>query len=120
MGFALVEVPLVESGLERAQMVAFAERMYEGPGVPDDLDSLHRLLPGDAYPLGRLMAGEGRATLVSALIVAGLLSEFVGTDAVSPELMYVLLLVSLGWVGLKILRISRMRDGQMGARWNRE
>ncbi len=106
MGFALVEVPLVESGLERAQMIAFAERMYEGPAF------LMILIPFIGFYLGMLILAVAlwRAKVapiwVSALIVAGLLSEFVGTDVVSPELMYVLLLVSLGWIGLKVLRMS--------------
>lgn len=104
IGFALVEVPLVESGLERAQMVTFAERMYEGPAF------LMILAPFVAFYLGMLILALAlwRARVaplwVSALIVVGLLSEFVGTDAVSPELLFMLLLVSLGWLGLRILR----------------
>ncbi len=113
MGFALVEVPLVESGFERAEMVAFAERMYKGPAF------LMILIPFIGFYLGMLILAVAlwRAKVapiwVSVLIVVGLLSEFVGTDAVSPELLYVLLLVSLGWVGLKILRMpdAQWADG---------
>ncbi len=106
IGFALVSVPLVESGMERAQMVAFAERMYEGPAF------IMILAPFIGFYLGMILLAVAlwRAKVaplwISVLLVAGLLSEFVGTDAVSPELMFVLLLVSLGWIGLRVLRMS--------------
>ncbi|MDP9379840.1 MAG: hypothetical protein M3Q29_06755 [Chloroflexota bacterium] len=117
IGFALVEVPLVESGLERAQMVAFAERMYEGPAF------LMILAPFIGFYLGMIILAVAlwRAKVaplwVSVLLVAGLLSEFVGTDAVSPELMFVLLLISLGWLGLRVLRTpdAEWADGSAAA-----
>lgn len=104
MGYALVEVPLVESGLERAQMIAFAERMYESPAF------VMILAPFIGFYLGMFLLAVAlwRAKVaplwVSVLMVAALLSEFVGTDAVSPDLMFALLLVSLGWLGLRMLR----------------
>ncbi len=105
IGFALVSVPLVESGLEREQMVAFAEKMYEGTAF------IMILAPFIGFYLGLIILAVAlwRAKVaplwVSVLIVAGLLSEFAGTDAVSPELMFALLLVSLGWLGLRVLRM---------------
>ena len=105
IGYALVEVPLVASGFERAQMVTFAERMYESPAF------IMILAPFIAFFLGLLILAIGlwRAKVaplwVSMLIVAGLLSEFVGTDALSPELLFVLLLVGFGWLGWKVLRM---------------
>lgn len=105
IGYALVEVPLVESGFERAQMVTFTERMYESPAF------IMILAPFIAFFLGLILLAVAlwRAKVaplwVSVLIVAALLSEFVGTDAVSPELLFALLLVSFGWLGLKVLRM---------------
>lgn len=106
IGFALVEAPLVESGLSRTEMVAFAERMYEGPAF------IMILAPFIGFYLGLIILAVAlwRAKVVpiwiAGLIVVGLLSEFAGTDALSPELMFALLLVSLGWLGLKVLRMS--------------
>lgn len=105
-GFALVEVPLVESGLPRTEMVTFAERMYEGPAF------IMILAPFIGFYLGLIILAVAlwRAKVVpiwiAGLIVVGLLSEFTGTDVLSPELMFALLLVSLGWLGLKVLRMS--------------
>ena len=105
IGFALVSVPLVESGLERTEMVAFAERMYEGPAF------IMILAPFIGFYLGLIFLAVAlwRAKVVpiwsAGLIVVGLLSEFFGSDALSPELMFALLLVSLGWLGLKVLRM---------------
>jgi hypothetical protein len=106
IGFALVEVPLVESGFERTEMVAFAERMYEGTAF------IMILAPFIGFYVGLLLLAvalwwaKAAPIWVSALIVAGLLSEFFGPEALSPELMFVLLLVSLGWLGWKVLRMS--------------
>ncbi len=106
IGFALVEVPLVESGIERTQMVAFANQMYEGAAF------LMILFPFLAFYLGSIILAVAvwRARVaplwVAAVIVAATPSEFFGPEALSPELMLALLLVGFGWIGLKVLRMS--------------
>jgi hypothetical protein len=104
IGYSLVEAPLVESGFERARVVEFTTRMYESSAF------IMILAPFVGFSLGMtiLAVALWRAKVVpvwiSVLIVMGLLSEFVGTDALSPELLYAFLLVGLGWLGLKVLR----------------
>jgi hypothetical protein len=106
IGFALVEVPLVESGIERTQMVAFAHQMYEGAAF------LMILFPFLAFYLGSIILSVGvwRARVaplwVAAVIVAATPSEFFGPEVLSPELMFAFLLGGFGWLGLKVLRMS--------------
>ena len=106
IGFALVEVPLVESGGDRDQMIAFADRMYEGIAFK------MILFPFLSFFLGWIILAVAvwRAGIapfwVAAVIMAATLSEFVGPEAFSPELMFSLFLVGFGWLGLKILRFS--------------
>lgn len=106
IGFALVEVPLVESGGDRDQMIAFANQMYE------DTAFTMILFPFLSFFLGWIFLAVAvwRAGIapfwVAAVIVAATLSEFVGPEALSPELMFSLFLVGFGWLGLKILRLS--------------
>ena len=104
IGYSLVEAPLVESEFEKERVVEFTTRMYESPAF------IMILAPFVGVSLGMtiLAVALWRANVVpvwiSALIVMALLSEFVGTDALSPELLYAFLLVGLRWLGLKVLR----------------
>lgn len=113
IGFALVEVPLVESGGDRDQMIAFANQMYEGTAFA------MILFPFLSFFLGWIVLAvdvwrAGIAPLwVAAVIMAAALSELVGPEALSPELMFSLFLVGFGWLGLKILRLSA-RDRERG------
>jgi hypothetical protein len=106
IGYALVEVPLVERGGEIAQMMAFTDQMYEHTAFT------MVLLPFLGFYLGLIMLAVAlwRARVaplwVATVIVAGLLSEFFGPEGLSPELMFILLLVGFGWLGLKVLRMS--------------
>ena len=104
IGYATVELPLVEFGDDRAQALAFAERMYEHQAFTAIL------MPFLAFYLGlvvmaiALWRGRAAPLWVAALIVAAIAAEFFGPEAASPELMWVLFLVSFGWLGLKVLR----------------
>jgi hypothetical protein len=106
IGYALVEVPLVESGGARARMVEFANGMYESAAF------MMILFPFLSFFVGWILlaialwrAGVAPLWVAAALVVAPL-AEFVGPEAVSPELMLALFLIALGYVGLKVLRLS--------------
>jgi len=105
IGFALVEVPLVESGGARDRMVEFANQMYEHTAF------MMILFPFLSFFLGWLLLAVAlwRARVaplwISATLGMAPLSEFFGPEAVSPELMFALFLVALGYVGLKVLRL---------------
>lgn len=104
IGYALVEVPLVESGGARDRMVEFANGMYESAAF------IMILFPFLSFFVGWILLAIAlwRVTplWVAATLVVAPLSEFFGPEAVSPELMFALFLISLGYVGLKILRLS--------------
>lgn len=114
IGFALVEVPLVESGGGRAPMIEFANGMYESTAFT------MILLPFLSFFVGWVLLAIAlwRARAVPLWAVATLavapLSEFFGPETVSPELMFVLFLITLGYVGLKVLRLSD-KDWERGA-----
>ncbi len=112
IGYSLVEAPLVESGFERARVVEFTEHMYESPGFIMILAPFMGFFLGMTILAVALWRAKVVPVWISALIVIGLLSEFVGTDALSPELLYACLLAGLGWLGLKVLR---MPDAQWGS-----
>lgn len=112
IGYALVEVPLVESGGARDQMVEFANGMYESTAF------MMILFPFLSFFLGWILLAIAlwRAQVAPLRVAATLgvapLSEFFGPEMVSPELMFALFLIGLGYVGLKVLRIS-------GKEWER-
>ena len=105
IGFALVEVPLVESGGARGRMIEFANGMYESTAF------MMILFPFLAFFAGWILLAVAlwRARVAPLWVAAALgvapLSEFFGPEAVSPELMFALFLVGLGYVGLKVLRL---------------
>lgn len=106
IGFALVEVPLVESGSARGRMVEFANQMYENTAFT------MILLPFLSFFLGWILLAIAlwRARVVphwvAATLVVAPLSEFFGPEAVSPELMLALFSITLGYIGLKVPRLS--------------
>lgn len=106
IGFALVEVPLVESGGARERMVEFANGIYESAAF------MMILFPFLSFFMGWILVAIAlwRARVapfwISAMLAAAPLSEFFGPEAVSPELMFALFLIGLGYLGLKILRLS--------------
>jgi hypothetical protein len=105
IGFALVEVPLVEGGIVGDRMSEFADGMYESAAFT------MILFPFLSFFIGWLLLAVAlwRARVAPLWIAATLgvapLSEFFGPEAVSPELMFALFLVALGYVGLKVLRL---------------
>jgi hypothetical protein len=106
IGYSLVQIPLVESGWENT--LTFSEQMYE------HLAFTVILMPFLTFFLGLLLISIAiwRARVaplwVPAAIVVGLVSNFVAPREVSPELMFILFLLSFGWLGMKILRMSSM------------
>lgn len=106
IGFALVEVPLVESGGGRDEMIEFANRMYESTAFS------MILLPFLSFFLGWVLLAialwRARVAPLWAAATLGVapLSELFGPEAISPELMWTLFLIALGYLGLKILRFS--------------
>ena len=101
IGFALVEVPLVESGGPRDRVIEFANQMYESAAF------MMILFPFLGWVLLAIALWRARVAplWVAATLVVAPLSEFVGPEAVSPELMLALFLIALGYLGLKILRL---------------
>lgn len=106
IGFALVEVPLVESGGAIGPLTGFANQMYENTAFT------MILLPFLSFFLGWIVLAIAlwRARVaplwVAASLVVAPLSEFFGPETLSPELMFALFLISFGYVGLKVLRLS--------------
>jgi hypothetical protein len=106
LGFQFVEAPLVVSGLNHAQIVAFSEQMYAHTAF-----SL-LLLPFLSFYVGLLILAIAlwRARIVplwvAGVIVAAILVEFFGPPAFHTLLFQGLLLIALGWIGLAVLRMS--------------
>ena len=106
IGFALVEVPLVESGSTRGRMVDFANGMYESTAFMMILFPFLSFFVGWILLAIALWRARVATLWVAAALAVAPLSEFFGPEGVSPELMFVLFLISLGYVGLKVLRLS--------------
>jgi hypothetical protein len=111
IGFALVEVPLVESGGPRDRMIEFVNQMYEGAAFMMILFPFLGFFLGWVLLAIALWRARAAPLWVAATLVVAPVSEFVGPEAVSPELMLALFLIALGYLGLKILRLSD-RDWQ--------
>jgi hypothetical protein len=106
IGFALVEVPLVASGSSRDQRIEFANQMYESAAFMIILFPFLSFFVGWILLAIALWRARVAPLWVAAVIVAATLSEFVGPEASSPEFMFALFLIALGYVGLKVLRLS--------------
>jgi hypothetical protein len=115
IGYSLVEVPLTASEIERTRIIAFTEQTYY-----DHTAFTMILLPFIGFYLGSIILAIAlwRARVVplwvAVVIVAALVSEFIGPEAWSPQLMFVLLLIGFGWIGLKVLRMAD-REWEQGA-----
>ncbi len=102
IGFALTEVPIAP----RADALALSHVIYDHPVF------MMVLMPFFGFYLGYLLltialwrAGVIR-WWIGAIIVVGLLSEFIGPSAWHPIPMFVGLLIGLGSVGRTILQMS--------------
>ncbi len=105
IGFALVEVPLVESGA-RDWMVEFASGMYESIAFTMILFPFLSFFVGWILLAIALWRARVAPLWVAATLGVAPLSEFFGPEALSPELMFALFLIGLGYLGLRILRLS--------------
>jgi hypothetical protein len=105
VGYSLVEAPLVRSALAQDQVLSFVEQ-----GMYDHMAFTIILIPFLGFFLGMILLAVAlwRAQIIpvwiAALIAAAPLTEFVGPRVVSPELMFVLFAIGLGYVGLKLHR----------------
>jgi hypothetical protein len=105
VGYSLVEAPLVRSALPQEQVLTFVEQ-----GMYAHVAFTIILIPFLGFFLGMILLAVAlwRAdripVWVAAIIVAAPLTEFFGPQAVSPELMFLLFAIGLGYVGLKTLR----------------
>lgn len=103
-----VVLQMVGEGAERAQMIALAERVYGSVGFGVFLIMfLFGLLVG----LIILAAGLWRARIIppwaAACIATAAVLDFVASASVfAVALAWVLLLMGLGWMGLKVLGMS--------------
>ena len=105
VGYSLVEASLVQSTLPQDRVLMFAEH-----GMYEHLAFTIILAPFLGFFLGMILLAVAlwRAHIaplwVAATIAAAPVTEFLGLNAVSPELMFALLTVGLGYIALKILR----------------
>jgi hypothetical protein len=113
IGFALVEVPLVESGGARDRMVEFANGIYESTAFTMILFPFLSFFVGWLLLAIALWRARVAPIWVSATLGVAPLSEFFGPEAVSPELMFALFLIGLGYLGLRVLRLSA-KDWERG------
>jgi hypothetical protein len=106
LGFQFVEAPLVVSGMDQAQMVAFSEHMYNHTAFT------LLLMPFILFHLGSLLmaAALWRARIgapwVPALIVVGVVVEFFGPAEFHAQLYFGLFLLAFGSIGSRVLRMS--------------
>jgi hypothetical protein len=106
IGFALVEVPLVESEGARDRMIEFADGMYESAAFMMILFPFLSFFVGWILLAIALWRARVAPLWVAATLGVAPLSEFFGPEAVSPELMFALFLIAFGYVGLRVLRLS--------------
>ena len=118
IGYSLVELPLTASDLERTALIAFTEQTYY-----DHTAFTMILLPFLGFYLGCaiLAIALWRARVVplwvAVVIVAALVSEFIGPEGWSPQLMIALLFIGFGWIGVKVLRMAddEWQQGQVSS-----
>ena len=113
IGFALVEVPLVESGGARDRMVEFANGMYESTAFTMILFPFLSFFVGWILLAIALWRARVAPLWVAVTLGVAPLSEFFGPEAVSPELMFALFLIGLGYLGLRVLHLSA-KDWEQG------
>ena len=106
LGFALVEVPLATSEIERAQVVSFVAQSGEHPTF------VMLLLPFAGFYLGSviLTLALWRARVMpwwaGVLILVGLAAQFVGPLAISNYVFFGAQTLAYGYLGLQVLRMS--------------
>jgi hypothetical protein len=109
VGYALVQLPVAESGGNKVQIIALAEGRYAST-------AFLLLLPVFLIPsvLGALILAVAvwRARVAplwaAVAIVVGVATDFVVPESLNlqPDLYFAFTLVGFGWIGLKLLRMS--------------
>jgi hypothetical protein len=99
-------VPLVESGGARDRMVEFVNGMYESTAFTMLLFPFLSFFVGWILLAIALWRARVAPLWVAATLGVAPLSEFFGPEMVSPELMFALFLIALGYLGLRVLRLS--------------
>ena len=99
---------MTEGGADRGQMIALAERVYGSVGFGIFLLMfLFGLLLGlIVLAIGLWRAGIVPHWLAGCIAMASVLDFVASTSAVAVVIAWILLLVGLGWVGLKVLGMS--------------
>jgi hypothetical protein len=106
LGYQFVEAPLVVSGIPHNQLLAFSEQMYQHVAFT------LLLMPFLAFHLGSLLMALAlwQARIgppwVSGCIVVGVAVEFFGPAAYHAQLYFGFLLIALGWIGYRVLRMA--------------
>ena len=107
IGYSLVELPLTASEIGRTEIIAFTEQTYYEHTAFTII-----LLPFLGFYLGSIILTIAlwRARVVPlwvvVVIIAAVISEFIGPEAWSPQLMFALFLIGFGWIGVKVLRMA--------------
>lgn len=112
IGFALVEVPLVKSGGMSDQMIEFANAMYESAAFTMILFPFLSFFAGWILLAIALWRARVAPLWVATLLGVAPLSEFFGPEVLSPELMFALFLVALGYISLKVVRFPDSEWGR--------
>jgi hypothetical protein len=116
VGYSLVELPLTVSEIEWSTLLSFTEQTYYNHTAFTML-----LLPFLGFYVGSIILAialwRGRVVplWIALVIVAALVSEFIGPEAWSPQLMFALLFIGFGWIGVKMLRMADLewQQGQV-------
>jgi len=106
IGFALVEVPMVEGGIMGDRMTEFADGMYESAAFTMILFPFLSFFVGWILLAIALWRARVAPLPFAATLGVAPLSEFFGPETLSPELMFALFLIGLGYLGLRVLRLS--------------
>jgi hypothetical protein len=106
VGFALSEVPLVLSGRSTAELVELMDLMYNHVAFNMLLVPFLGFFIGQILLAIALWRGGIVRWWVATLMIVAPISEFVGPEAFSPELMLGMFVISYGWLGARLLRAS--------------
>lgn len=87
-------------------MIEFANAMYESAAFTMILFPFLSFFVGWILLAIALWRARVAPLWVATMLGVAPLSEFFGPEVVSPELMFALFLVALGYVGLKVVRLS--------------
>ena len=105
LGYQLPEASIVAHAADRAQAVSLAESMYGDPAFTMLVIPFTALLfPGLLLLAWSLWRSRATPPWASLAIVAAVVVEIAGPPAWKARAMFALLLIGLGWVGMRLLR----------------